>query len=81
MASGHQRQLRRRTRWARWSSNLFDTNTKKLIWRGSASDTLSDKSTRTSKTQLGRREMFDHFSGSEEVTKQTSLTVCEGGSI
>jgi hypothetical protein len=29
--------------------DLFDTNTRKLIWRGSASDTLSDKSDRNIK--------------------------------
>ena len=42
--------------------DLFDTNTKKLIWRGSASDTLSDKSDKNIK-QLNSdvQRMFDHF--------------------
>ena len=42
--------------------DLFDTNTKKLIWRGSASDTLSDKSDKNiKKLSLDVRKMFDHF--------------------
>ena len=42
--------------------DLFDTNTKKLVWRGSASDTLSDKSDKNIKT-LNRevQKMLDHF--------------------
>ena len=42
--------------------DLFDTNTKKLIWRASASDTLSDKSDKNIK-HLDRnvKKMFDHF--------------------
>jgi Domain of unknown function (DUF4136) len=42
--------------------DLFDSNTKKLIWRGSASDTLSDKSDKNIKN-LGKGvdKMFDHF--------------------
>jgi Domain of unknown function (DUF4136) len=42
--------------------DLFDTNTRKLIWRGSASDTLSDKSDKNIKN-LDRdvEKMFDHF--------------------
>jgi len=42
--------------------DLFDTSTKKLIWRGSASDTLSDKSDKNIK-QLNSdvQRMFDHF--------------------
>jgi hypothetical protein len=42
--------------------DLFDTNTKKLVWRGSASDTISDKSNKNIKN-LGKgvRKMFDHF--------------------
>ena len=42
--------------------DLFDTNTKKLIWRGSASDTLSpnsDKNIKTLNSEVQR--MFDHF--------------------
>jgi hypothetical protein len=42
--------------------DLFDTGTKKLIWRGSASDTLSDKSDKNIKTlDKGVQKMFDHF--------------------
>lgn len=42
--------------------DLFDTNTRKLIWRGSASNMLSDKSDRNIKElRLDMRRMFDHF--------------------
>jgi len=42
--------------------DLFDASTKKLIWRGSASDTLSDKSDKNIKTlDKGVQKMFDHF--------------------
>jgi hypothetical protein len=42
--------------------DLFDSNTKKLIWRGSASDTLSDKSGKNIKNlDKGVEKMFDHF--------------------
>ena len=42
--------------------DLFDANTKKLIWRGSSSDTLSDKSGKNIKTlDKGVQKMFDHF--------------------
>jgi hypothetical protein len=42
--------------------DLFDTNTKKLIWRGSSSDTLSDKSEKNIKNlDKGVQKMFDHF--------------------
>jgi len=42
--------------------DLFDTNTKKLIWHGSASDTLSDKSDKNIKTlNSDVQRMFDHF--------------------
>lgn len=42
--------------------DLFDSKTKNLIWRGSASDTLSDKSDKNIKT-LNRavEKMFVHF--------------------
>lgn len=42
--------------------DLFDTHTKMLVWRGSASDTLSNKSERNIKN-LDRdvQKMFDHF--------------------
>ena len=42
--------------------DLFDTKTKKLIWRGSSSDTLSDKSDKNIKNlNKGVEEMFKHF--------------------
>jgi len=42
--------------------DLLDTNTKKLIWRGSASDTLSDKSDKNiKKLNSDVQRMFDHF--------------------
>ena len=42
--------------------DLFNAHTKKLIWRGSASDTLSDKSTRNIRNlDKGVEKMFDHF--------------------
>jgi Domain of unknown function (DUF4136) len=42
--------------------DLFDTNSKKLIWRGSSSDTLSDKSEKNIKNlDKGVEKMFDRF--------------------
>jgi hypothetical protein len=42
--------------------DLFDANNKTLIWRGSASDTLSDKSDKNIKNlDKGVQKMFDHF--------------------
>jgi hypothetical protein len=42
--------------------DLFDANSKNLIWRGSASDTLSDKSEKNIKNlDKGVQQMFDHF--------------------
>ena len=42
--------------------DLFDTSTKKLIWRGSASDTLSDKSDKNiKKLKMAVQKMFDRF--------------------
>src|SRR5437899_5497304 len=42
--------------------DLFDANTKKVIWRGSASGTLSDKSDKNIKElDKGVQKMFDHF--------------------
>ena len=42
--------------------DLFDAGTKKLVWRGSASDTLSDKSDKNIKTlDKAVQKMFDHF--------------------
>ena len=42
--------------------DLFDANSKKLIWRGSSSDTLSDQSDKNIKElDKGVKKMFDHF--------------------
>jgi len=42
--------------------DLFDANSKKLIWRGSSSDTLSDKSDKNIKNlDKGVQKMFQHF--------------------
>jgi hypothetical protein len=42
--------------------DLFDANSKDLIWRGSASDTLSDKSAKNIKNlDKGVQKMFDRF--------------------
>jgi len=42
--------------------DMFDAHTKKLIWRGSASDTLSEKSDKNIKNlDRGVQKMFDHF--------------------
>jgi hypothetical protein len=42
--------------------DLFAANTKTLLWRGSASDTLSDKSDKNIKNlDKGVQKMFDHF--------------------
>jgi hypothetical protein len=42
--------------------DLFDPQTKTLIWRGSSSDTLSDKSDKNIKNlDKGVQKMFDHF--------------------
>jgi Domain of unknown function (DUF4136) len=42
--------------------DLFDAHTKTLIWRGSSSDTLSDKSDKNIKNlDKGVQKMFDHF--------------------
>lgn len=42
--------------------DLFDANTKKIIWRGSSSDTLSNKSDKNIKNlDKGVQKMFDHF--------------------
>jgi Domain of unknown function (DUF4136) len=47
--------------------DLFDANTKKLIWRGSSSDTLSsnsDKNIKNLDKEAGK--MFDHFPPDEK---------------
>src|SRR5882672_4489950 len=42
--------------------DLFDANTKTLLWRGSSSDTLSNKSDKNIKTlDKGVQKMFGHF--------------------
>src|ERR1700730_19352839 len=42
--------------------DLFDANSKKLVWRGSSSDTLSDKSDKNIKNlDKGVQKMFNHF--------------------
>jgi hypothetical protein len=42
--------------------DLFDSRTKKLVWRGSSSDTLSNKSDKNIKElDKGVEKMFDHF--------------------
>jgi hypothetical protein len=47
--------------------DLFDANSKKLVWRGSMSDTLSDKSDKNIKNlDKGVQKMFNHFPPSEK---------------
>jgi hypothetical protein len=47
--------------------DLFDAHTKKLIWRGSSSDTLSNKSDQNIKDlDKGVQKMFDHFPPGEK---------------
>jgi Domain of unknown function (DUF4136) len=47
--------------------DIFDANTHKLIWRGSSSDTLSDKSDKNIKTlDKDVQKMFDHFPPEEK---------------
>jgi hypothetical protein len=47
--------------------DLFDANSKKLIWRGSSSDTLSNKSDKNIKeVDKGVQKMFDHFPPDEK---------------
>jgi hypothetical protein len=47
--------------------DLFDARTKTLLWRGSASDTLSDKSDKNIKNlDKGVQKMFDHFPPGEK---------------
>lgn len=42
--------------------DMFDTQSKKLIWRGSSSDTLSDRSEKNIKNlDKGVQKMFAHF--------------------
>jgi hypothetical protein len=47
--------------------DLFDANSKMLVWRGSSSDTLSDKSDKNIKNlDKGVQKMFDHFPPGEK---------------
>ena len=47
--------------------DLFDAHSKTLIWRGSSSDTLSDKSDKNIKNlDKGVQKMFDHFPPGEK---------------
>ena len=47
--------------------DLFDARSKTVIWRGSASDTLSDKSDKNIKNlDKGVEKMFDHFPPGEK---------------
>jgi hypothetical protein len=47
--------------------DLFDANSKKLIWRGSSSDTLSDKSDKNIKNlDKAVQKMFNHFPPEEK---------------
>ena len=47
--------------------DLFDASSKKIIWRGSSSDTLSDKSDKNIKNlDKGVQKMFDHFPPGEK---------------
>jgi len=47
--------------------DLFDAKTKTVIWRGSSSDTLSDKSDKNIKNlDKGVQKMFDHFPPGEK---------------
>ena len=42
--------------------DLFDASTKQIVWRGSSSDTLSDKSDKNIKNlDKGVQKMFDHY--------------------
>jgi hypothetical protein len=47
--------------------DLFDASDKKVIWRGSSSDTLSSKSDKNIKDlDKGVQKMFDHFPPNEQ---------------
>ena len=47
--------------------DLFDSKTKTLIWRGSASDTLSDKSDKNIKhLDTAVDKLFEHFPPGEK---------------
>lgn len=47
--------------------DLFDTNARKLVWRGSASDTLSDKSDKNiQRLDKDVEKMFEHFPSEEK---------------
>jgi len=47
--------------------DLFDAHAKTILWRGSSSDTLSDKSDKNIKNlDKGVQKMFDHFPPGEK---------------
>lgn len=47
--------------------DMYDSNTKKLIWRGSASDTLSDKPEKNEKKlDKSVQNLFEHFPPKQE---------------
>ena len=55
--------------------DLFDAKTKTVIWRGSSSDTLSDKFDKNIKNlDKGVQKMFDHFPPGEK--KQALASAC-----
>jgi hypothetical protein len=57
--------------------DLFDVNSKKLIWRGSSSETLSNKPDKNIKAlDKDVQKMFDHFPpGGGKGTSGTPLKV------
>jgi hypothetical protein len=61
--------------------DLFDTNTKKLIWRGSASKTISGDTEKNIQS-IGRavRKMFDRFPPDFRRTQEVSRATANGGS-
>src|ERR1035438_5580165 len=51
--------------------DLFDAKSKSLIWRGSSSDTLSDKSDKNIKDlDKGVQKMFEHFPPGEKKQRR-----------
>ena len=59
--------------------DLFDRKTRKLIWRGSAADTLSNKSDRNIRTlDQSVLKMFSHFPPSTQKRRTTTSTPIRG---
>lgn len=53
--------------------DVFDAKTKKLMWRGSANDTLSDKAdTNIKKLHKALQKMFQHFPPDTPTTRSTA---------